>query len=153
MPARSRSQRDPWELEDDTPPPWRATIETRAAAIHQPLTSEARWSLFALQSLLADLRSIPEYSFIRTIVLYGPLANGVAHDPLSLMAVLYETTPASAHATIWEQLGERFKVVERTFALRVDCLITTEGELSNSATQPPHYATIEHDYVVVWPME
>ncbi len=142
---------DPWELDDDTPPPWRLTIEDRARLLGHKVSANARWAIFALQALLDEVRAIPQSSFIRYIALYGPLANGVESEAISLCAILIGTTPAPIYAELGAQLTDLLSGAQRTYALKIDCLMVMEHDIARPDRRPPEFTAIEHDHVVVWP--
>lgn len=146
----SGQQRDPWELDDDQPMLWRATILARAQALGQSVEPEARWALFALQTVLEALPQLPSIVALRDILLYGPLANGAPGEVMRLLAVTSDHAVPSARSAIWDELGDLFTQAERMYAIKIDCLIVSETELGRSCHNPQLWQSIANDNVVVW---
>ncbi|MBA3826377.1 MAG: hypothetical protein H0X24_21060 [Ktedonobacterales bacterium] len=143
-------KRDPWELADDEPMLWRRLVAERAEAIDQTVTSAARWQHFALQSTLEVLIARPSTSALDSIVLYGPLANGVATGKLTLAAVIRTGAPPEAQSAIWDDLCELFADAEHMYALKIDCLLFKEEEIRDPLLAPYAWQVIAHDHLVVW---
>jgi hypothetical protein len=143
-------KRDPWELDDDEPMFWRRIVTDRAEAIGQSVTTAARWQHFALQSILEALAERPSTVALESIVLYGPLANGVAAGKLTLAAIVRTGAPAEMQSTLWDDLTELFADAEGMFALKIDCLLFKEDEILDELLAPYAWQVIAHDHLVVW---
>ena len=143
-------KRDPWELADDEPMLWRRLVAERAEAIGQTVTSAARWQHFALQAILEALTERPGIVALDSIVLYGPLANGVATGKLTLAAIIRTGASPGAQSAIWDDLSELFTDAERMYALKIDCLLFKEEEIRDPLFAPYAWQVIAHDHLVVW---
>ena len=143
-------QRDPWELDDDQPMLWRTTVLARAQALRQTVDAEARWALFALQTVLEALPQMPSIVALRDILLYGPLANGAPDEVMRLLAITRRDAPPQARSTIWEDLGDLFTQAERLYAIKIDCLIISENEMGDPRHGAHLWQTIANDNVLVW---
>ncbi len=145
-----RPPRDPWELADDRPMLWRTLVQKRAQALGQTVETEARWMLFALQSVLEAIPLIPSNAALREILLYGALANGAPDDVMRLLAITRTDALRAAQNAIWEELGDLCTQAEQMYAVRIDCLIVGEKDLGEMMQTSPLWPTIANDYVVVW---
>ncbi len=142
--------RDPWELEDDRPDPWRDVIVERAHSLGQPIDREARWALFALHSTLHLIAATPDHTAFRWMMLYGPLANGAPDAVVRIVVVTRAETPAIIRATAWNDLTRIFADAERTYALRFDCLMLREEDMEDAQRLPANWSIILHDHVIIW---
>ncbi len=145
-----QGKRDPWELADDEPMLWRRVVAERAEDIGQVVTRAARWQHFALQAILEALAERPGAAALDSMVLYGPLANGVATSKLTVAAIIRAGAPADAQSAIWDDLTEIFTDAEVMFAIKVDCLLFKEEEIRDPLRAPYAWQVIAHDHLVVW---
>jgi len=145
-----QQKRDPWELDDDEPMFWRRIVADRATNIDQEVESAARWQHFALQSILEVLAERPSTVALDSIVLYGPLANGVAAGTLTLAAIIRTGAPPEAQSALWDDLTELFADAEGMFAIKIDCLLFKEDEIRDDLLAPYAWQVIAHDHLVVY---
>jgi hypothetical protein len=143
-------QRDRWELDDDEPMFWRRVVAERAEAISQSIQSDARWQHFALQSVLEVLAERPSAAALDAMVLYGPLANGVASGKMTLAAIIRANAPVDVQSLLWDDLTELFADAEAMYAIKIDCLLFKEDEIRDPVNAPYAWQVIAYDHVVVW---
>lgn len=143
--------RDQWEMDDDLPSLWRVAIDDRARAQGHTISRDARWMLFALQDALKEIDDFKSAQHVRFIAIYGPLANGVESEHLSLALVVKAYTPPMQRAAVWEAFAEHFAQVELKYAVSIDCLMLDEETIARPTSSSPIWATIERDSVLVWP--
>jgi hypothetical protein len=145
-----RRKRDPWELDDDEPMLWRGVVTERAEAIGQAVSRAARWQHFALQSIIQALAQRPSAIAIDSLVLYGPLANGVESGKITLAAIIRTHAPPQAQAGVWGDLLELFAEAEALYAIKIDCILFNDDEIRDVAHAPYAWQVIAYDHVVVW---
>jgi hypothetical protein len=148
---RKRDGRDPWEMEGDIVPAWRINIAERAKVTGCPMTREIRWRLFAIQSLMDELRIKPAAGAVKYIVLHGPLVHGQMVDIISLAFIIARDTFHSTQDHLWTGLTELSLEIEYQFGMRFDCLITSEEELDDPTIYPVPAKVFAGEYLIIWP--
>jgi hypothetical protein len=143
-------KRDKWELDDDRPMLWRATVAKRARAIGERITEEARWELFALQAVLETFTQTPGSDYVSDILLYGPLASGAPAEVIALAVIVRAAAPPAGRARVWDDLDALFVDAERMYALRFDCVVLSQEEISDPQSAPHAWQIIAADHVIVW---
>jgi hypothetical protein len=143
-------RRDKWELDDDKPMMWRATVDSRARKMGQRVSEDARWALFALQTTLEAFTARPGSDFVRDVVLYGPLANGAPVEVVSLAVIVRADAPPAGRSRVWDDLDELFVEAERMYALKFDCVVVNEADIVDPQRMPADWYVISSDHVVVW---
>ncbi len=143
-------KRDKWELEDDKPMLWRATIDARARQLGQRVSEDVRWALFALQSVLEGFTARPGSDFVRDVLLYGPFANGVWADVMSVVVIVRADASPAGRSRVWDDLDELLADAERMYALKFDCVVLNEADIVDPQRMPPDWPIIVADHVVVW---
>ncbi len=143
-------KRDKWELDDDRPMLWRATVATRARAIGERITEEARWELFALQAVLETFATMPGSDYVSDILLYGPLASGAPAEVIALAVIVRAAAPPAGRGRVWDDLDVLFVEAERMYALKFDCVVLGQEEISDPQHVPHAWQIIAADHVIVW---
>jgi hypothetical protein len=140
----SNQQRDPWELDEDRPAPWRVELAGQATS------QTARWELFALQSVLDELQHSPLRGAVQMMFLYGPLAEGVASGTIRLVAVLTRGVSRQKSNTVWQVFSRLFSDGEAMYCVRFDCWLINVEDLDDSR-HPVHSSALVGVTMRVWP--
>lgn len=143
--------RDPWEIDDEPPPIWEATILKRARDLGNQIDQDTRWALFALRAVINEIAALPDANCVRWIALAGPLANGVAGERIQMAVIVLADIPYTQQATLWSDLNTLLTKADRTYAQQFDCLFLSETEIGHPTNPPLAWQAIAHDHLIVWP--
>lgn len=142
---------DPWVLPGDVPPLWHSLVLRRARDIGQTLPREARWALFATQSVAHALRSGPGGAGITQILLLGPLANGVVLGPISLLIAYNGAFAAHEFEALNRALATSAGAARHEYGLTFELLAVSAFDADDPSRWPPQWEVMRDDVVRIWP--
>lgn len=147
----SDEQRDPWELKGEKHPVWYTRIEQRIHQQNKTVDRDVRWQVFIISTLLESLKAMAARVAIRTIVLYGPLIDGITGPMITLAMTVAKDAAAKNKEILFESLNQLCMDREVEYKVRIDLLFVLEEELSLDIPITREFATIARENVVIWP--
>ncbi len=145
-----RHQRDPWELAQDSIPPWRAEIVRRATHLGHPPQRDARWAMYAIQRFLEILSQDPICRQIASVGITGALSNGIWLEQVELACILIE--PIARHQTgpIAQELTVILARVEHECAVPIVLVLLAASEIV-TGKESTRWLGLHADYLAIWP--